>query len=68
MCRVAGRDLSVDKNGEEQSSSQPKGELHDHGISKKDRFLKSQGQTGRDGLSKVGLTCVNTGGLLSWAK
>lgn len=68
MCRVAGRDPSVDKNGEEQSGSQPKGELHDHGITEKEIFLHGQGETGCDGLSKVGLTCVNTDDLLSWAK
>jgi hypothetical protein len=37
-------------------------------ITKKKRFLQSQGETRRDGLSKVGLTCVKTDDLLSWAK
>jgi hypothetical protein len=54
MCRVAGRDPSVDKNGKEQSSSQSKGELHDHGVTEKEIFLHGQGETGRDGLYKVG--------------
>ena len=53
MCRVAGRDPSIHKNGEEQSSNQPKGELHYHKITEKQRFLQGQGETGRDGLYKV---------------
>lgn len=58
-------DTSIDKNGEEQRNNQPKAELHDHGITDKEKFLHSQGETGRGGLSKVGLACVNTDDLLS---
>jgi hypothetical protein len=37
-------------------------------ITQKKIFLQSQGETRRDGLSKVGPTCVKTDDLLSWAK
>ena len=37
-------------------------------ITRKEIFSHSEVEMGRDGLSKVGLTCVNTDELLSWAK
>lgn len=58
--------LSVDKNGEEQSSSKNTGELHGH----RDRLILTQTQieTGHEELLRLGLTCVSTNDLLNWAK
>jgi hypothetical protein len=58
--------LSVDKNGEEQSSSKRKGELHGH----RERTILTQTkrQTENEELLRLGLTCVGTNGLLNWTK
>jgi hypothetical protein len=37
-------------------------------VAEKDRFLDSRRMTGKEGLSRVGVTCVRTNDLLSWTK
>jgi len=58
--------LSVDKNGEEQSSSQRKGELH--GYRERSILTLTKRDTEHEELLRVGLACVSTNDLLNWTK